>query len=273
MRNWITIVAILVLLIGGGMLLVQLQSGEPLTLTSGYVPQLDSTQAFLLAGAVGFLVISTLGMGATLAAAAWFGGRQIATAQAELSQAEAGAELREPSKAAPKPGPARNINWGGAGRAAVIAANVLVIGFVAFLTLNHFVLNPPVEEEFAPELPNAVPTQAPPPAPGDIGAAFAALPAGDAGRGQTTFTSQPCASCHSLVVDQVLVGPSLAGVATRAETREPGRAAGEYIYESIVHPSAYVVAGFQDGLMPQNFGQLLTPQQQADLVAFLLTQR
>jgi hypothetical protein len=45
-----------------------------------------------------------------------------------------------------------------------------------------------------------------------------------------------------------------------------------YIYESILRPNAYVVDGFQKGLMPQTFETTLTPQQLADLLAFLLTQ-
>ena len=43
----------------------------------------------------------------------------------------------------------------------------------------------------------------------------------------------------------------------------------QYVHESIVDPNAYVVQGFSAGLMPQNFSQVLKPQQIADLVAFL----
>lgn len=275
MRTWLTIVLIFILLASGGLLVSVLRSGEPLTLTRGYVPQLDATQAFLLAVAVGGLVVSTIGMGATLAFAVFYGGRQVALVQAQLARTEAGRGLREPSKAAPKAGAARQFDLSGTGRAIAIAANLLVLAFVAFLTLNHFVLNPPAEGEGVPTAPGAAgapPTALPAPAsPAELQAAFAALPAGDAAAGQTTFASQPCASCHSLVPDQVLVGPSLAGVGTRAETRRPGYPPELYIYESITHPSAYVVEGFQDGLMPQNFAQVLTPQQQADLIAYLLS--
>ena len=229
-----------------------------------------------MAGAVGVLVISTIGMGATLALLAFFGGRQVAIAEAEVSQAEASAELREPSKAAPKPRVARPVNWGSVGRTAAVAVNLLVIAFVAYLTLDHFVLNPPAEDVFieaTQSLPTEPPPAAPAAAPGDVQAAFAALPAGDATRGQTVFSAQPCSTCHSLTPDQVIVGPSLAGVATRAETREEGFTPQEYIYQSITNPSAYVVQGFQDGIMPKTFAATLSPQQLADLIAYLMTMK
>ena len=34
-------------------------------------------------------------------------------------------------------------------------------------------------------------------------------------------------------------------------------------------PSAYIAPGYHDGIMPSTFGTSLTPQQLADLVAFL----
>ena len=44
-----------------------------------------------------------------------------------------------------------------------------------------------------------------------------------------------------------------------------------YRYESIVNPGAYVVQGFQSGIMPQDFGETLGEQDLADLVAYLMT--
>jgi cytochrome c len=46
-----------------------------------------------------------------------------------------------------------------------------------------------------------------------------------------------------------------------------------YLYESIVQPNAYLVEGFQQGLMPATFDQSLTPQKKADLIAFLMTEK
>ena len=102
---------------------------------------------------------------------------------------------------------------------------------------------------------------------------------GDPGRGETLFnqssigsaSASGCMTCHSLEEGVTLVGPSLAGVAARAPERVPELSAEEYLRQSIVEPNAYVVEGFSEGLMYQNYGRELTDQQIADLVAFLLT--
>jgi hypothetical protein len=69
-----------------------------------------------------------------------------------------------------------------------------------------------------------------------------------------------------------VIGPSLAGVATRAATRMPGYDAQAYIETSILNPGAYVVDGFKD-VMPKNFGKDLTSDDFNAIVAFLLTQK
>lgn len=88
-------------------------------------------------------------------------------------------------------------------------------------------------------------------------------------RGERLF-QQNCATCHSTRPDNVIVGPSLAGVATRAETRIDDLNARQYIHQSIVKPSAYVVDGFAD-LMPTKFGTSLSGEQLDALIAYLLT--
>jgi cytochrome c551/c552 len=100
-----------------------------------------------------------------------------------------------------------------------------------------------------------------------------ALPPGDAASGQMVFAAVGCVACHSLQPGVKIVGPSLAGVATRAPGRRPGYSADLYLYESITRPNAYIVDGFSPNIMPQNFRQILRPQQIADLIAFLMTQR
>ena len=102
---------------------------------------------------------------------------------------------------------------------------------------------------------------------------LAALPPGDAAAGKGDFTAVGCVACHSLEKDVRIVGPSLAGVATRAASRKTGYSAQLYIYESITRPSAYVVASFTNGLMPQDFKTRLRPQDLSDLIAFLLTEQ
>ena len=97
----------------------------------------------------------------------------------------------------------------------------------------------------------------------------------DAGRSlyfETTLgTNAGCRICHSLDPGVTLVGPSFAGVATRAETRVPGLSATDYLKQSIVDPDAYVVEGFPAGQMVPNYLDLLSEEDIDNLVAFLLT--
>jgi cytochrome c2 len=88
-------------------------------------------------------------------------------------------------------------------------------------------------------------------------------------QGQQVFNSR-CATCHALVPDTVIIGPSLAGVATRAETRVEGQSAEEYIQRSILRPDDYVVEGFKD-VMITNLAMELTNEDMNALVAFLMT--
>jgi len=80
-----------------------------------------------------------------------------------------------------------------------------------------------------------------------------------------------CRVCHSLDPGVVIVGPSFDGVGIRAATRVPGLTAEEYLHQSIVDPDAFVVPGFDHGVMLQNFEETLAPEQIDNLVAFLLT--
>ncbi len=93
-------------------------------------------------------------------------------------------------------------------------------------------------------------------------------------RGRALFSQPPaiCSTCHSLEPDVVIIGPSLAGVASRAETRVAGQTAEAYLRSSIIHPEAFIVPGFQD-VMQKNFGSVLSADQINDLIAFLLTLR
>ncbi|MEZ4728061.1 MAG: c-type cytochrome [Caldilineaceae bacterium] len=120
-----------------------------------------------------------------------------------------------------------------------------------------------------------LPTATPPP-----------LQPGDAERGVRLFQepllgSRPepgCITCHSLQPGVTLVGPSLQGVAARAATviadpnyQGTAESAAEYLHESINAPDLYVAPGFVPGLMRPTFAEALTAQEQADLVAYLLT--
>jgi mono/diheme cytochrome c family protein len=98
------------------------------------------------------------------------------------------------------------------------------------------------------------------------------LAAGEALFKQATIGAAPgCATCHSTEPGVVIVGPSLAGVASRAGERVEGETAEQYLRNSILDPNAYVVEGFSPGTMYQNFADALSDQQVNDLVAYLLT--
>ncbi len=115
------------------------------------------------------------------------------------------------------------------------------------------------------------------------------LPTGDAARGADLFAQKvklasgapaPCTACHSLTPGEVKTGPSLAGVASRAGSREPGKTAADYIRESIQQPSAFIVSddpahNFKGpngkSLMPDVLANQMSPQDLADLIAYLLT--
>ena len=89
--------------------------------------------------------------------------------------------------------------------------------------------------------------------------------------GQSVYTVR-CAQCHVLVPDTVVIGPSLAGIATRAGSRVQGYDAQTYIETSILSPKDFLVEGFPD-TMPTNFGKELTSEEFEAVVAFLLTLR
>jgi len=90
-----------------------------------------------------------------------------------------------------------------------------------------------------------------------------------AAKGQQVF-KQSCGACHALSPDTIVVGPSLAGVATRASARAPDLDARQYLELSILKPDATIVQGYSD-VMPRNFGKKLTGEELDTLVAFLLT--
>ena len=106
---------------------------------------------------------------------------------------------------------------------------------------------------------------------GDPRDAVAELPPGNAQAGQAVFVEAGCAGCHATSATHS-VGPALPGLGERAATRKPGASANTYLYESIVNPGAFVVEGYRGDLMPPGYGQRLSVQELADLVAFLASQ-
>lgn len=88
-------------------------------------------------------------------------------------------------------------------------------------------------------------------------------------QGQAVYTLR-CAQCHALTPDTVVIGPSLAAIATRAASRVPGYDTQTYLETSILIPEDYLVDGFAN-TMPANFGKELTSEEFAALVAYLMT--
>jgi len=87
--------------------------------------------------------------------------------------------------------------------------------------------------------------------------------------GQAVYNLR-CAQCHALAPDTIVIGPSMAGIATRAANRVDGYDAEAYIEHSILTPGDYIVDGFTD-TMPTNFGKELTSAELTGVVAFLMT--
>lgn len=123
-------------------------------------------------------------------------------------------------------------------------------------------------------------------APANSGSQPAAAPSGDATAGKALFEQQVlngnagCVTCHSLEAGKVLVGPSLAGVASRAGSTVEGEDALQYLHQSIVDPNAHLAIGCNAadpsaacaaGLMPQDWAQKLSEDEINNLVAYLMT--
>lgn len=91
----------------------------------------------------------------------------------------------------------------------------------------------------------------------------------DPARGETLIVEMDCAACHVLAA-QVGVAPAFDGISERAATRRPPLTAAEYIYESILYPTRFVVEDYA-GSMPQDFSERLSEEQLGDIMAYLLS--
>ncbi|MDX2161885.1 MAG: c-type cytochrome [bacterium] len=101
---------------------------------------------------------------------------------------------------------------------------------------------------------------------------------GDVQNGMALYNGAlACAGCHM----NAAVAPLTEGTWTRAETERLADPAVQalgitdplsYVVHSIVLPNEYISPGYPAGVMPQNFGDRLTYQDMADLVAYLQSQ-
>jgi mono/diheme cytochrome c family protein len=88
-------------------------------------------------------------------------------------------------------------------------------------------------------------------------------PAGDAAAGKQVFNAQGCGSCHTFSAAGASgsVGPNLDEALKGKDDA--------FIRESVVDPNKQIAQGYPGNVMPDNFGDMLTPKQLDDLVAFL----
>lgn len=94
----------------------------------------------------------------------------------------------------------------------------------------------------------------------------------DPANGETIALTFGCIGCHALDPNEVKTGPTWHNVGDIAIVRVPGESAAQYLYQSIVAPNAFVTPGYPSNVMPANFTETMTPEQIADMVAYLLEQ-
>jgi len=97
--------------------------------------------------------------------------------------------------------------------------------------------------------------------------AVALLEQGDATNGDALIEKHGCYACHRIGVENG-IAPPFVGMAETAADRRPPLSGPAYILQSILYPMAYVVDDY-DPAMPQNFSEVLTQQELADLLAYL----
>ncbi|MEZ4618923.1 MAG: c-type cytochrome [Caldilineaceae bacterium] len=90
--------------------------------------------------------------------------------------------------------------------------------------------------------------------------------------GETIALTFGCVGCHALDPNEVKTGPTWHNVGDTAVIRVPGESPAQYLYQSITAPNAFVVPGYPGNVMPANFTDTMSPEQIADMVAYLLTQ-
>ncbi|MEK6223064.1 MAG: cytochrome c [Chloroflexota bacterium] len=88
-------------------------------------------------------------------------------------------------------------------------------------------------------------------------------------QGKSVFAGN-CAACHATTPDTIIVGPSLAGVSSRAGENSTTEESRYYIETSILKPGSKITEGFQD-LMPKTFGETLSGDEFDALVDYLMS--
>jgi cytochrome c2 len=143
---------------------------------------------------------------------------------------------------------------------------VMALACIGFLTFNAVYWTVRMRSGMAPGAAQLNPQQ--------VQVDAGSLPAGNAQRGEQVFTGVAhCNACHSLEPGGQGAGPALAGIGERAASTRPGYSAEMYLLEAIVQPNAYIASGGAGAIMPAGYGNQLSEQDLADLIAFLLQQK
>ena len=100
----------------------------------------------------------------------------------------------------------------------------------------------------------------------------AALASADASRGETVALANGCIGCHAVDPAVTMTGPTWHNLADTAANRAPGQSPASYIHESIVSPNAYIVPNYPSGVMPATYEEMISQEDLANLVAYLLAQ-
>ncbi len=110
------------------------------------------------------------------------------------------------------------------------------------------------------------------------------FPDGDVVAGQAAFLTYGCNACHGLPEDDAMVaavGPELMNIGTNGANRIEGYTAKDYIYQSILEPSAFIAEDCPNApcsgppsAMPANFGLRMgsseeMPQDMQNLITYL----
>lgn len=86
--------------------------------------------------------------------------------------------------------------------------------------------------------------------------------------GEQLITQHICVVCH--VSGNGTIAPYFVGIANRAGDRHPPLGAEQYLYESIMYPTSFVVEEYAAS-MPNNYGDKLTQQEIGHIIAYLMT--
>lgn len=220
---------------------------------------------FVVIGGILLALFASLAGGAVIAALAVLGSRFF---RRNLPTDEEMAQFKTELTAAGDT-PRRKFKVGPTSEPFLLSAVAFVVCFILFSVVVNSTPTPIFGEEVESGTESGAPAAQALPIEGDLANITDGLPEGNPANGEKLFTSSGCIGCHSQKKDERMVGPTFYNLWDTAATRVPGLSAKEYLYQSIVDPNKYVVDTFQPNIMQQNYAALLSPQQMADILAWI----